>query len=192
MLDEKQLIKLLQEGDNTAFREMVDQWKDMVYNTCLGMLQQVNDAEDVTQEVFVQVYESIKYFKGESKLSTWLYRIAVTKSLDQLRRKKRKKRFAFVQSIFGLNDEEIGVTDPGFYHPGISLENKERAAIFFKALEKIPENQRTAFVLHKVEGLSYVEVAEIMNTSLSSIESLMHRAKLNLRKILTDYYNRNK
>lgn len=192
MLDEKQLIKLLQEGDNAAFKVIVNQWKDMVYNTCLGMLQQVSDAEDVTQEVFVQVFESIHQFKGDSRLSTWLYRIAVTKSLDQLRRKKRKKRFAFVQSIFGMNEEEIGITDPGFYHPGVSLENKERSVVFFRALEKLPENQRTAFVLHKIEGQSYVEVAEIMNSSLSSVESLMHRAKMNLKKILTEYYNRNK
>ena len=156
------------------------------------MLQQVSDAEDVTQEVFVQVFESIHQFKGDSRLSTWLYRIAVTKSLDQLRRKKRKKRFAFVQSIFGMNEEEIGITDPGFYHPGVSLENKERSVVFFRALEKLPENQRTAFVLHKIEGQSYVEVAEIMNSSLSSVESLMHRAKMNLKKILTEYYNRNK
>ena len=186
-LEEKQLIQLLKEGNNQAFRTIVDQWKDMVYNTCLGILQQATEAEDVTQEVFVQVYESIHNFKGDSKFSTWLYRIAVTKSLDQLRKKKRKKRFGFVQSLFGNNEEELNLTE-NFYHPGIAMENKERAAVLFKAIEKLPENQRVAFVLHKVEGQSYIEIAEIMDVSLSSIESLMHRAKLNLRKILADYY----
>lgn len=186
-LEEKQLIQLLKEGNNQAFRAIVDQWKDMVYNTCLGILQQVTEAEDVTQEVFVQVYESIHNFKGDSKFSTWLYRIAVTKSLDQLRKKKRKKRFGFVQSLFGNNEEELNLTE-NFYHPGIAMENKERAAMLFKAIEKLPENQRVAFVLHKVEGQSYMEIAEIMDVSLSSIESLMHRAKMNLRKILADYY----
>jgi RNA polymerase sigma-70 factor (ECF subfamily) len=192
LLDEKQLIKLLLEGNNTAFRELVDQCKDMVYNTCLGILQHASDAEDVTQDVFVQAYESIHQFKGDSKISTWLYRISVTKSLDLLRKKKRKKRFGYVQSLFGMNDEEIGITESNFYHPGVELENKERAAVFFKAIEKLPENQRIAFVLHKVEGLSYLEVAEIMSSSLSSVESLMHRAKSNLKKILADYYTINK
>ena len=192
LLDEKQLIKLLLEGNNTAFRELVDQCKDMVYNTCLGILQHASDAEDVTQDVFVQAYESIHQFKGDSKISTWLYRISVTKSLDLLRKKKRKKRFGYVQSLFGMNDEEIGITESNFYHPGVELENKERAAEFFKAIEKLPENQRIAFVLHKVEGLSYLEVAEIMSSSLSSVESLMHRAKSNLKKILADYYTINK
>lgn len=166
---------------------IVESWKDMVYNTSLGIVQNSEDAEDVTQEVFVQVYESVNQFKGDSKFSTWLYRIAVTKSLDHLRKKKRKKRFAFVQSLFGPNEEEVN-HQPDFQHPGISMENKENAAVLFRAIEKLPDNQKTAFTLHKLEGLSYQEIAEIMETTVSSVESLMHRAKGNLKKFLTDYY----
>jgi RNA polymerase sigma factor (sigma-70 family) len=161
----------------------------MVYNTVLGVVQQPEEAEDVTQEVFIQVFESIGQFKGDSKLSTWLYRIAVTKSLDHLRKKKRKKRFAFLQSLFGVNEEEVR-QDPDFHHPGVALENKEKAAVLFKAIDKLPENQKAAFTLHKLEGLSYQEVAEVLETSVSSVESLMHRAKGNLRKLLEDYYQK--
>lgn len=166
---------------------IVETWQDMVYNTSLGIVQSAEDAEDVAQEVFVQVYESINQFKGDAKFSTWLYRIAVTKSLDHLRKKKRKKRFAFVQSLFGVNDEEVR-HEPDFLHPGVSLENKEKAAVLFKAIDKLPDNQKAAFTLHKLEGLSYQEVAEIMETTVSSVESLMHRAKSNLKKSMTDYY----
>jgi len=184
-LDEKTLVEQLKQGDQNAFKLIVTTWQDMVYNTALGILQSPEDAEDVAQEVFVQVFESIHNFKGESKLSTWLYRITTSKALDHIRRKKRKKRFAFVQQLFGENNEAT-VTVPDFHHPGVVLDNKEKAAKLFKAIEKLPDNQRVAFVLNKVEGLSYQEIAEVMNTSVSSVESLLHRAKSNLRKWLEE------
>ncbi len=186
-MQELELIERLKKGDDSAFKIIVNTWQNMVYNTSLGIVQNAEDAEDVAQEVFVQVYESIGQFKGDSKFSTWLYRIAITKSLDHIRKKKRKKRFAFLQSIFGNNEEEVK-HQPDFHHPGISLENKEKAAILFRAIDKLPDNQKTAFTLHKLEGLSYQEVSEILESTVSSVESLMHRAKANLKKILTDYY----
>lgn len=181
------LIEELKKGDQAAFRKIVENWQDMVYNTALGIVQNATDAEDVAQEVFMQVYESVHHFKGESKFSTWLYRIAITKAMDHIRRKKRKKRFAFLQSLFG-QDNELIHDPPEFNHPGVRFENKEKAAILFQAIRQLPENQQTAFTLHKLEGLSYQEVSEVMNMSLSSIESLMHRAKANLKKNLVNYY----
>lgn len=186
-MNDLELVENIKKGDEAAFKWMVESCQDMVYNTILGIVQNEQDAEDVSQEVFVQVYESINQFKGDAKFSTWLYRIAVTKSLDHLRKKKRKKRFAFVQSLFGMNEEEVR-HEPDFNHPGVSLENKEKAAVLFQAIDKLPDSQKAAFTLHKLEGLSYQEVAEIMETTVSSVESLMHRAKTNLKKELTDYY----
>jgi RNA polymerase sigma-70 factor (ECF subfamily) len=107
--------------------------------------------------------------------------------LDHLRRKKRKKRFAYIQSLFGPNNETI-IEKPDFNHPGVKLDNKERAAILFTAINQLPENQKIAFTLHKLEGLSYQEISDVMKTSVSSVESLMHRAKNNLRKHLTGHY----
>lgn len=159
----------------------------MVFNTAIGIVQNAEDAEDISQEVFVQVYNSISSFKGDSKFSTWLYRITITKSLDHERRKKRKKRFAFVKSIFG-EESEVVVNPPDFHHPGVVMDQKENAAALFKAIDKLPENQKIAFTLHKVEGLSYQEVSEVMKTTVSSVESLMHRAKNNLKKNLEEYY----
>lgn len=155
-------------------------------------MQHQHDAEDVTQEVFAEIFQSILQFKGEAKLSTWIYRIAVSKSLEFLRKKNRKKRFGFMQGLFGNDDLSPIKHVSDFYHPGVQLENKERAKILFAAIDKLPENQKTAFVLSKMEDLSYDEIAEIMKTSLSSVESLMFRAKQNLQKLLGDYYRENK
>ncbi len=186
-MDERTLVEQLKKGDETAFKAIVETWQSMVYNTALGIVQNAEDAEDIAQEVFVQVYQSISSFKGESKFSTWLYRITVTKSLDHERRKKRKKRFAFVRSLVG-DQNEVVVNPPDFHHPGVALDKKEDAAVLFQAISGLPENQRIAFTLNKVEGLSYQEVSEVMKTTVSSVESLMHRAKNNLKKKLEDYY----
>lgn len=159
----------------------------MVYNTAIGYLQSSEDAEDVAQEVFMQVFESATSFKGESKISTWIYRITISKCLDHLRRKKRKKRFAFVQSLYGKNDN-LMIDPPDFFHPGVKAENKENAQVLFKAMNNLPENQRTAFVLNKMENLSYREIGEIMNSSESAIDSLLQRAKKNLQITLKEYY----
>jgi len=182
-LTEQELIQQLKEGDEAAFKYLVDTYKDRVFNTAIGIVQNAEDAEDVTQEVFIQVYRSIQNFKGESKLSTWLYRIATTRALDLLRSRKSKKRFGLLQRLFGEENEPVFEL-PDFNHPGVALDRKENAARLFKAINQLPENQKVAFTLHKIEDLSYQEISEIMKTSLPAVESLMHRAKQNLKKIL--------
>jgi RNA polymerase sigma factor (sigma-70 family) len=187
---EQALISRIRSGDEQAFKELVISKQTLVYNTVLGLLQNVEDAEDVTQEVFIKVFESIHQFKGESALSTWIYRVAVTTALEFIRAKKRKKRFGFMQPILGGEDETT-IEIPDFHHPGVSLDNKEKAALLFASIKKLPDNQQVAFVLNKLEGLSYKEIAEIMKTSISAVESLLHRAKTNLKEILKNLYNLN-
>ena len=184
---EVELIGKLQRGEQEAFSRVVDLYQDMVYNTVLSIVQNEADAEDITQEVFVQVHQSVKLFKGDSKFSTWLYRITITKSIDFEKRRKRKKRFAFVQNLFGEKEEEQN-HPVEFNHPGVLLENKEKAGELFKALQQIPDNQRIAFTLSKIEGLNNQEIAAIMNTSFYAVESLLARAKTSLKKKLKNYY----
>lgn len=186
-MNEQELIELVKEKDRIAFKTLVDTWQNMVYNTSLGILQNAEDAEDVAQEVFIQVYESIQAFKGESRFSTWLYRITISKATDHIRKQKRKKRFAFIQSLYGKNDGQL-IDPPDFFHPGIHLENKEGGAVLFKAIEKLIPNQKTAFILSKVENLTYKEIGEIMNTSDAAVDALLQRAKEKLKKLLIDYY----
>jgi RNA polymerase sigma factor (sigma-70 family) len=183
------LLDGLKNGNKATFQYLVDHYKDRVFNTSLGLLQNREDAEDTTQEVFLKVFQTVGSFRGEAALGTWIYRVAVTTSLDLLRSRKRKKRFAFVQSLFGIEENEAAAGDSPFVHPGVALENKERAAVLFKAMASLPENQRVAFTLHKVEGLSYQEISGVMDATIPAVESLMHRAKENLRRLLADYYN---
>ena len=188
MINETELIERLKQGDESAFKAIVEQWQDMVYNTILGIVQNETEAEDLAQDVFIKVFEKIGTFKGDSKFSTWLYRIATTTALDHLRSRKRKKRSGFLQAITGASEEKEQI--PDFHHPGVSLDNKERATVLFKAIEALPDNQKAAYTLHKLEGLSYRDVSEVLNTTVSAVESLMSRANQNLRKQLEDYYNK--
>jgi RNA polymerase sigma factor (sigma-70 family) len=180
---EIELIALLRQGNEVAFKQVFDTHQDRIFNTMLYMVQSVEEAKDLTQEVFVDVFLSIENFKAQSKLSTWIYRIAINKALNHQRFKKAKKRLGAVLSIFNLSPNDDA---PDFIHPGILLENKEVSAALYKAINELPEKQKTAFVLRQLEDLSYAEIAEVMQTTVSSVEALLFRAKQNLQKILKD------
>ena len=186
-MDEKVLIKPLQKRDEDAFKKLVELYQDKVYNTVLGFLHSPEDAEDISQEVFIEVFNAIGKFRGGAKLSTWIYRIAINKSLELIRKQKRQKRFAFFTNIFDMpENKKLYVAD--FEHPGVQLEHKENARVLFAAIAKLPENQKVAFTLHKVEGLSYQEISKILQLSLSSVESLIIKTKKKLQKLLADFY----
>jgi RNA polymerase sigma-70 factor (ECF subfamily) len=155
----------------------------MVYNLILSFLQNTEDAEDVTQEVFIEVFRSLNKFKGNSTISTWIYRISVNKSLDFLRKKNRKKRFAFINILFTNEDKNQEIIQvANFEHPGVLLEQKENARILFKLINELKENQKTAFILFHIEELSQKEIAEIMGISSKAVELLIRRAKLKLKE----------
>lgn len=190
-MEEKEFIQQLKKNDEKAFKLLVDLFSKKVYNTCIGMLQNLEDAEDVTQEIFITVHLNIGLFKEESSLSTWIYRISVNKCLEFIRKKHRKKRLGVFKSIFTSYGEKTLENHTDFVHPGVQLEQQERAKILFKAIDLLPEQQRMAYVLHKLDQVSYNEIAEVMQLSLSAVESLLFRAKQNLKKILANYYEEN-
>jgi RNA polymerase sigma-70 factor (ECF subfamily) len=171
-----------------AFSLFIQQHQSLVMNTALGILQNNEEAEEITQDVFLEVYQKYESFKGESSITTWLYRIATNKCLDLLRRKKSKKRFAFITSLFQSESNEPVVDAAHFVHPGVLVENKEKAAILFKAMEQLPEKQKTAYVLCEIEMLSYREIADAMQLSVSAVEALLFRARQNLRKSLENLF----
>lgn len=180
-------IELLKQGDSKAFSLLVDNFQHPIYNTVLNITQCTAEAEDITQEVFLLIYKNIHQFRGESKLSTWIYKIAISKSLEWERRKKSKRVIGYFKNLIGLTSLENEIVD--FIHPGVSLENKENAHMLFKAMQLLPNNQRIAFILINIEGLTYQEVSDIMKKSIKSIEGLVQRAKENLRKKLTKDYS---
>ncbi|MBK7160828.1 MAG: RNA polymerase sigma factor [Ignavibacteria bacterium] len=186
--DESGLIEKLRLGDEKAFRILFDLYKINVDNTASGFLTNVNDAEDVTQEVFIQVFKSIEHFKENSKLSTWIYRITITKCLDLLRKKKTKKRFAFFVDLFENDEKDKEEVFVNYEHPGIQTDKLELSKILFKEIDKLPDNQRISFVLNKVEKLGYQEISEVMGISVPAVESLIFRAKSGLKKRLEKYY----
>jgi RNA polymerase sigma-70 factor (ECF subfamily) len=188
-LSEIEFIKKLKLKSINAYSKLVDDFQQKVFGTCISFVPNKEDAEDIAQEVFVEVFNSIEKFKGHSKLSTWIYRITTNKCLEFIRKKNTKKRFAFLQSITG-NAISMDKTDyfTEMNHPGILLENKELNVTLFKAINSLPDSQTVVFTLHKIDGRSYQEVAEITERSLSSVESIMFRAKKNLQKTLEYYY----
>lgn len=189
-MSQTELIEALQQGDEQAFKKLIDECQDMVYNTALGIIQNEDEADEITQEVFIKVFQSISSFKGNAKISTWLYQITVNKALDYLKKEKQRKRFGFVQFLWGSRIAEA-VEPAMFHHPGVEMEKKESAAALFTAIKKLPHNQRIAFTLHKIEGQKYNEIATIMNMSLQATESLLARAKQNLKKELEIFYKNN-
>ncbi len=188
-MNDKQLIDKILQNDKAAFGRLVEKYQSLVVNTAFGFVHEKFDAEDIAQEVFIDVYDSIKNFRGEAGISTWLYRITVNKSLNFLRSKKRRQWIHSIESFFSrdnVNPDRLEIPDTDN-----KLEEKERSEILHNAIENLSKNQRIAFTLHKYEDLSYKEIAKIMNVSLSSVESLMHRAKKNLQKQLTNYFKKN-
>lgn len=175
---------------HTDFKSVVTEYQEKVRNTCFRFVNHPDDADDLAQEVFIQVYESMHRFRGQAELSTWIYRIAVNKSLDFLRRKKRKKRFTHLISLFGLADEARDIPVPGGNDPYEELQTEERRQVLNWALDKLPENQRTAIILGKYQGFSTKEVAVIMDVSVTAVEGLVHRAKKNLQKSLHRYFEK--
>nr|WP_298791295.1 RNA polymerase sigma factor [uncultured Allomuricauda sp.] len=192
-MEDKQFLADLKDQKQSAYSRLLDEYQAKVFNTCVSFVPNREDAEDIAQEVFVEVYHSVHKFKGNSKLSTWIYRISVNKSLEFIRKKSAKKRFGFMQSIIGGDipmDKSNYFTE--FDHPGIQLENKEKSETLFNAINKLPEDQKVAFTLNKIDGLSYKEISEVTEKSVSSIESLLFRARKNLQKILAVYYKNEK
>lgn len=187
-MNQQDTIENLRKGSATVFSEVVNEFQEMVFNTAISIVQNEEDAEDITQEVFVKLHESISGFREEAALSTWLYRVTINKALDHEKKKQTQKRGGFLRAIFYAPQQEPA----HFEHPGVLAENKEKAAMLFKALKKIPASQRIAFILHKIEGRSYAEVASITGTTIMAVESLMARAKINLKKTLQNWYEKNK
>jgi RNA polymerase sigma factor (sigma-70 family) len=172
--------------NSNDFITIYNQYKVMVYNVALHYLQNVEDAEEITQDVFVQIHNSLTSFNEKSSLKTWIYRITINKSLDFIKHKNSVKRF-FIFGKKSENEKELESLS-NFEHPGIDIVNKENAALLFSIINELTENQKTAFILSKLDGLSNPEISEIMNVSISSVESLIFRAKTTLKEKLSNKF----
>lgn len=184
MLDENEFINLLKEGKEATWREFVDEYKDKVFKTALSYIPFYDEAEDLAQEVFIEIYKSIVHFRGDASLSTWVYRITVNKAINHLRKNKKHylSRSAEDYEVYGPA-ENMQTSDASE-----NFQRKEYRKIIQHAIQELPERQATVFVLHKIEGKSYKEISDILNISLSSVESLMFRARSALQSKLLFLY----
>jgi RNA polymerase sigma factor (sigma-70 family) len=173
--------------DAAAFRAFIAMHQERVYNVVLNRVQDVKDAEEITQDVFVDVFRNPGAWRGEAAVSTWLYRIAMNKCIDHLRKKQRRNRWTISGWIKPPEEDDDPATGD-FFHPGIAAENREKATVLFKALKRLPTKQHTAWMLHEMDDRSYKEIGHIMQLSVSSVESLLFRARQNLKKILSAMY----
>jgi len=186
---DRQLLEGIRKKDQQAFRKLVEHYQTMVINTANGFTHNLQDAEDIAQEVFMEVYRSAGRFREESSLSTWIYRITVNKALNHVRDHRWKKYLSGMAAVFrtaeGTTVDHSPLSD---HKTDQALESEETKRLIAKALDKLPDSQRIAFVLHKYEDLSYKDIAGVMGTSLSSVESLIHRARVNLQTRLLKHY----
>lgn len=164
-----------------TFLDLFNQHQNLVFNLCLHYLQNKQEAEEATQDIFVKIHQKLPDFQHKSSHKTWVYRIVVNHCLDQLRAQKRHKRFGFLHVLFDGKNEKRP-EPPDFDHPGVLLENRESLEILFKRINQLPENQRTALILKYLDDLPQREIAEIMQVSEKAVESLLMRAKANLEK----------
>jgi len=186
----KLLVHGLRKGDQEAFKKLVDTYQLSIIRICRGYVRSEDDAKDIAQEVFIEVYRSIKKFRAKSTLTTWIHRIAVNKSLNYIRNNKKYINQSIeLSTIFNLSDHSVkNQTAETTDEP---VNRKDHALALHMALDSLPAKQRTAFILREYEDLSYNEIADILQSSLSSVESLLFRARQNLRKKLYGYYKNN-
>lgn len=187
---EEKLIKNIQSGDLCCFEELYNIYKDLVYSVCLKFLDNKNEADDVSQDIFIKVYYNIKSFRFDSKFSTYLYKISVNHCLNLLRKERRVKLLS-LDAIFSRSwpDNQVDISDESMDLEKI-ISQKEAENIIENAINSLPEKQKIAIILSKFEELSYSEIAMILGCTISSVESLLFRAKQNLSRKLYKYFKK--
>jgi len=190
-MTDTEIINIILQGGRNEFRTLVERYQSMVFRTCMGFLHDKDDADDLTQEVFIQAYQSLNKFKNDSAFSTWIYRIAVNASLNRLRKNSRTPILNRLDSLFVTGKEkEISLTANDDEDPESILIRLEKSKWIQAALDSLPENQRTVIVLSKYDDLSQKEIAEIMKITEGAVESLIQRAKANLKVKLSSTYKK--
>ena len=191
VLDETELLEGLRAGQPAAYRRLVEENSAHIYNLALKLLGDEQEAEDVLQETFLSAFEAIDRFEGRSLLSTWLYRIAYNASLMRLRKGKQMTTFSLDQPTPGEEDEGAPVSRllvDWSTIPDDQLLTAEARARMDQAIAELPETLRSAFVLRDIQGLSGAEAADVLGITVSAVKTRLHRARLQLRDRLSDYF----
>lgn len=167
-----------------AFEHIYQEYKQLVYNLALKYVQNQEDAEEITQDVFVKIFQSISSYRNDASMTTWIYRITINQSLDFIKSKNAQKRSIFLRPFQQLLKSDAIFHQSNFDHPGVLMESKEEVKYIFNCINQLPDQQKTTLLLQKLEHKSQKEIAEIMQCSPKAVESLVQRAKSNLKKIM--------
>jgi RNA polymerase sigma-70 factor (ECF subfamily) len=180
-MTEKEIIHSIRNGDIQAFRLLVEQHQQMVFRTASGFVHIKEDAEDITQEVFINAYQSLHYYQEKAAFSTWLYRIAINTSLNYIQKNRFRKLLDYAEekmhTLFDQRDNNI--------NPEEQIIETETDSLIRRAIDQLSEKQRTAFILSKYNDLSQKKIAEIMQLSEGAVEQHLQRAKIKLQKKLS-------
>lgn len=181
--DDSVLVEKARRGDLSAFDELVRRYEKTVFNLAYRMVGDEQDAMDIVQEVFVKVYQSLSSFRGDSKLSTWLYRVCMNSCLDFKR--KNKRVFVSIEEPVKVKDNEIAreVPDPS-QGPEEQVESIMLGERVLKILDELDPIYKSVFVLSELQGRSYQEIADIMDVSLGTVKSRLHRARCLIKTML--------
>jgi len=188
--DESGLVERLRRGDEAAFEEVLRRYELKVYNLTRGMVRNDEDAQDAMQETFLSVFKNIGRFKGDSSLSTWIYRIAVNSALMKLRKRRQDDKTVSIDEYMPAFDEtghRVAVVPD--WHPSVdqTLLNKELAGLLRGWIGELAPEYRTVFLLRDQEGLSNEEVAAVLKLSVAAVKSRLHRARIYLRERAKKY-----
>ena len=171
------LITAFQGGDHDVYRFLVERHQERIRNLLFSIFHDRDFIDDLAQEVFIKAYQALPHFRFEASFYTWLYRIAVNKSRDELRKKKIRRFFSFQTLDEGI-EKELNV------RLSVPPEDRDTQELVALGLKSLPEKFRTAVVLKDIDGLSYEEIAEVMQCELGTVKSRISRARSMLRKVL--------
>jgi RNA polymerase sigma-70 factor (ECF subfamily) len=178
--DDVAWLTRLRAGDVAAFEDLVMTYQHRVYGVALRMLGNRAEAEEIAQEVFLRAYRTLADFRGDAKLSTWLYAIASRLCLTRLAGAERRLRRAD-----GMDLERMADTRD---HPGAEIERSEREIALSRAIAELPEDRRIVVVLRDLEGLSYEEISTALGVELGTVRSRLHRARMDLKSKLERFF----
>jgi RNA polymerase sigma-70 factor (ECF subfamily) len=182
--NEKYLLGLSKKGDIEAFEMLMEKYQKKVFNIALRLLGNHDDASEVTQEVFIRIYKSIGSFKGESQISTWIYRIATNVCLDELRKRKRKWVMSLDEEYHKENGDYIIQVEDNKPTPDVIMEQKTIKNAVNNAIDKLSEKYKLIIILRDLQGFSYEEISDMIKTPVGTVKSRINRARLQLKELL--------
>ncbi|MDQ1329015.1 MAG: polymerase sigma-70 factor, subfamily [Candidatus Poribacteria bacterium] len=183
-MEDTDLVHLCQNGDMTAFEQLFRKHQDRIYGLAYRMMNNREDAFDVTQEIFIRAYQKIKDFNFKSAFSTWLYRLALNLCTDELRKQKSRKKTEISVNDLSSKEDVIAIIQVDENTPEDNAISKEQEKLVWDAINSLKDKDRAVIILRDMEGLSYEEISDVLKCSLGRVKSRLHEARQKLRDIL--------